>query len=68
MFKLILFSMLGSDKLSLGVMETYLQSAKFKSFAQFDILDGNYNSIRDRIQRAGKRYILSQIYLMKMLI
>ena len=49
MFKLILFSMLGSDKLSLRVMETFLQSAKFKSFSQFDILDTKYNSIRDRI-------------------
>jgi hypothetical protein len=49
MFKLILFSMLNSDKLSLRVMETFLQSAKFKSFSQFDILDSRYNSIRDRI-------------------
>jgi len=48
-FKLILFSMLGSDKLSLRVMETFLQSAKFKSFTGYDILDGKYNSIRDRI-------------------
>jgi len=49
MFKLILFSMLSSDKLSLRVMETYLHSAKFKSFSGYDILDGKYNSIRDRI-------------------
>jgi Transposase DDE domain len=49
MFKLILFSMLSSDKLSLRVMETFLQSAKFKAFAGFDIIDGKYNSIRDRI-------------------
>lgn len=49
MFKLILFSMLGSEKLSLRVMETFLQSARFKSFSQFDILDSKYNSIRDRI-------------------
>jgi hypothetical protein len=56
MFKLILFSMLGSDKLSLRVMETYLQSAKFKSFAQFDILDGKYNSIRDRICTINASY------------
>jgi hypothetical protein len=32
MFKLILFSMLNSDKMSLRVMETFLHSAKFKSF------------------------------------
>jgi hypothetical protein len=49
MFKLILFSMLNSDKLSLRVMETFLHSAKFKSFAEFDIIDSRYNSIRDRI-------------------
>jgi len=49
MFKLILFSMLNSEKLSLRVMETFLHSAQFKSFSQFDILDGKYNSIRDRI-------------------
>lgn len=41
--------MLGSEKLSLRVMETYLQSAKFKSFSGYDILDSKYNSIRDRI-------------------
>jgi hypothetical protein len=49
MFKLILFSMLHSNKLSLRVMETYLQSAKFKSFTGYDIVDGKYNSLRDRI-------------------
>ena len=49
MFKLILFSMLNSDKLSLRVMETFLQSANFKAFSHFDILDGRYNSLRDRI-------------------
>eukprot|EP01041_Mallomonas_annulata_P016192 gene16192-33953_t len=49
MFKLILFSMLHSNKLSLRVMETYLQSANFKSFTGYDILDGKYNSLRDRI-------------------
>lgn len=49
MFKLILFSMLSSDKLSLRVMETLLESARFKAFAQFDILESKYNSIRDRI-------------------
>lgn len=49
MFKLILFSMLRSNKLSLRVMETYLQSANFKSFTGYDVLDGKYNSLRDRI-------------------
>jgi Transposase DDE domain len=56
MFKLILFSMLGSDKLSLRVMETYLQSAKFKAFSDYDILEGKYNSIRDRICTISPEY------------
>jgi hypothetical protein len=49
MFKLILFSMVNTEKLSLRVMETFLQSAQFKSFTGFDITDSRYNSIRDRI-------------------
>ncbi|MCW3091815.1 MAG: hypothetical protein JWP81_2884 [Ferruginibacter sp.] len=48
-FKLILFSMLNSDKLSLRIMETFLQSAHFKSLSGCDILDSRYNSICDRI-------------------
>lgn len=56
MFKLILFSMLSAEKLSLRVMETFLQSAKFKSFARYDILDGKYNSIRDRICTINAAY------------
>ena len=55
-FKLILFSMLNSDKLSLRVMETFLQSARFKTFAHFDILEGKYNSIRDRICTINAAY------------
>jgi hypothetical protein len=47
-FKLILFSMLNSDKLSLRTMETFLTSAKFKSFSEQN-LDSKFNSIRDRI-------------------
>ncbi|MBD0378449.1 MAG: IS4 family transposase [Flavisolibacter sp.] len=49
MFKLILFSMLNSEKLSLRVMESFLSSAQFKSFARTESLQGKYNSIRDRI-------------------
>lgn len=56
MFKLILFSMLGSEKLSLRVMETYLRSARFRAFSRFDILDGRYNSIRDRICTINPAY------------
>lgn len=56
MFKLMLFSMLSSDKLSLRVMEAFLQSSKFKSFSRFDILEGKYNSIRDRICTINSDY------------
>ncbi|ANE51007.1 IS4 family transposase [Flavisolibacter tropicus] len=49
MFKLILFSMLNSEKLSLRVMESFLASASFKSFAHSETLHSRYNSIRDRI-------------------
>src|SRR5882672_4929069 len=56
MFKLILFSMLNTDKLSLRVMETFLQSARFRSFSHFDILDSRYNSIRDRICTINASY------------
>ncbi|MDP2194265.1 MAG: IS4 family transposase [Alphaproteobacteria bacterium] len=48
MFKLILFSMLNSDRLSLRVMETFLNSAKFKSFSEQE-LSSKFNSIRDRV-------------------
>ena len=56
MFKLILFSMLGSEKLSLRVMESFLQSAKFRSFCKYDLLEGKYNSIRDRICSINAEY------------
>ena len=55
-FKLILFSMLTSDKLSLRVMETFLQSARFKHLAQRDGLDSRFNSIRDRICTINVEY------------
>ena len=55
-FKLILFSMLNSNRLSLRVMETFLRSARFKAFTGYDILDGRYNSIRDRICTINTEY------------
>lgn len=55
-FKLILFSMLGSEKLSLRIMEGYLSSAKFQSFANTEFLDSRYNSIRDRICTINAQY------------
>lgn len=48
-FKLILFSLLNNSKVSLRVMEKYLESAQFRSFTGYDITIGKYNSIRDRI-------------------
>jgi DNA-binding cell septation regulator SpoVG len=48
-FKLTLFSMLGSERLSLRVMEGFLKSASFKAFMHHRAPDGKFNSIRDRI-------------------
>ena len=64
-FKLILFSMVNTEKLSLRVMETFLQSAQFRSFTGFDIVDGRYNSIRDRICTMEVEYfekLFSQVF------
>ena len=55
-FKLILFSMLENDKLSLRVMEGFLESAQFKQFAQKEALTSKYNSIRDRICSIDSTY------------
>ena len=55
-FKLILFSMLNSSKLSLRVMESYLNSAQFKSFAATHQVNARYNSIRDRISTINSKY------------
>jgi hypothetical protein len=55
-FKLILFSMLNSDKMSLRVMESFLSSAKFKIFSGNELLDAKYNSIRDRICNINSDY------------
>jgi hypothetical protein len=49
-FKLVLFSMLSGNKLSLRVMESFLASAQFKNFLGDDFnIESKYNSIRDRI-------------------
>ena len=51
MFKLLLFSMLNTNKLSLRVMEGLLHSVQFKAFSHCDpsTAESRYNSIRDRI-------------------
>lgn len=55
-FKLILYSMLNSDRLSLRAMEAFLNSAQFKSFTKCDIIDGKYNSLADRIANIDAVY------------
>lgn len=56
MFKLLLFSMISSNKVSLRVMETLLGSVQFKNFTRYDIIDSKYNSIRDRICKIDAGY------------
>ena len=48
-FKLVLFSMLSTEKVSLRIMETFLHSARFKQFSQTGDVNAKFNSIRDRI-------------------
>jgi hypothetical protein len=55
-FKLILFSMLNTDKLSLRVMESFFKSARFKKFAGIEDVNTRYNSIRDRICNINAEY------------
>ncbi|MBK9799766.1 MAG: IS4 family transposase [Bacteroidetes bacterium] len=56
LFKLILFSMLHSDKPSLRVMESFLQSAKFKKLNGQKEVAVKYNSIHDRICAINSAY------------
>lgn len=56
LFKLILFSMLDSNKLSLRVMEGLLDSAQFKQSTPTAGLTSKYNSIRDRICTINSTY------------
>lgn len=55
-FKLILFSMLNSSKLSLRVMESFFLSAQFRALCQIDNTNPRYNSIRDRISTIRWEY------------
>jgi hypothetical protein len=58
MFKLILFSMLSTNKLSLRVMEALLQSCQFKAFCNHkqSIPESRFNSLRDRICTINAAY------------
>lgn len=55
-FKLILYSMLDSERMSLRVMETLLLSARFKHFSQNGELTTRHSSIRDRIANINPEY------------
>jgi len=55
-FKLILFSMLNSNKPSLRVMEAFFMSAQFRNFAGIDNLNTKFNSIRDRISNINSDF------------
>ena len=55
-FKLILFSMLNSTKLSLRVMEAFFLSAQFKKLSNIYHTTSKYNSIRDRISTINCEY------------
>jgi Transposase DDE domain len=55
-FRLILFSMLSSEKISLRVMESLIKSTRFKSFANNQTINSKFNSIRDRICNINEKY------------
>jgi hypothetical protein len=55
-FKLILYSMLESNKPSLRVMEAYFNSATFKTLAKIKESSVKYNSISDRITGINPEY------------
>lgn len=58
-FKLILFAMLDTDRMSLRVMETLFSSARFKHFAHIGHLNTRHSSIRDRIANIAPKYFNS---------
>jgi hypothetical protein len=55
-FKLILFSMLSSEKPSLRVMESFLSSSRFMALSGTKGIESKYNSIRDRICTINAAY------------
>lgn len=55
-FKLILFSMLNAQKVSLRIMEDYLNSASFRHFINQADLHSRHSSIRDRICTINYEY------------
>lgn len=55
-FKLILFAMLDTERMSLRVMETLLLSARFRHFSGSESLTTRHSSIRDRIASINPYY------------
>lgn len=64
MFRLILFSMLNSNKASLRIMESFYHSATFKALAGKENSTTKYNSIRDRIATINAEYFEKIFYLL----
>lgn len=62
MFRLILFSMLGSNKASLRIMESFYHSATFKALVGNGNSTTRYNSIRDRITTINSKYFEEIFY------
>ena len=64
MFRLILFSMLNSNKTSLRVMESFYHSATFKALTGLEYSTTKYNSIRDRITTINAEYFEKIFYVL----
>lgn len=63
MFRLILFSMLNSNKASLRIMESFYHSATFKALSGKGNSTTKYNSIRDRITTINAEYFEKIFYV-----
>ncbi|MDP1801529.1 MAG: IS4 family transposase [Bacteroidota bacterium] len=62
MFRLILFSMLNSNKASLRIMEGFYHSATFRALIGKETSTTKYNSIRDRITTIKAEYFQEIFY------
>lgn len=64
MFRLLLFSMLNSNKASLRIMESFYHSVSFKAFANTGNRTTKFNSIRDRIAAINPNYFEKIFHLL----
>ncbi|MGB3948804.1 MAG: hypothetical protein WBM13_12525 [Bacteroidia bacterium] len=62
MFRLLLFSMLNSNKATLRIMESFYHSTTFKAFANTGNSTTKFNSIRDRIATINPEYFEKIFY------